>query len=306
MPITDPNEQKRLEGPYEGLRVRLLDLSRTNQLLNYNLRPRSKRFLQVIGCSLEDAHRRLALDEATLKISALPLPDAIPADERTEEFRAALDRAKNIDVEYLTALEALESNGRDDDAALDKLERELRDRVRQELELPPRPTRRELKSGRACPLARNRPPSRPRCKDTVQTGKGLQTLKFPDELEAVMEKIVGDARLAEQEMGLSTLFLAFGFLEWYESDSSGKSRSHRAAASGADRPAEGPRQTGLLHYGSGRKRGNQSESPEATRAAVRAADPRLRLRGRGGRQRLGRRLRRPGHEGRRRTEVAGR
>ena len=38
-----------------------------------------------------------------------------------------------------------------------------------------------------------------------------------------MEKIVGDARLAEQEMGLSTLFLAFGFLESYESDNSEKS-----------------------------------------------------------------------------------
>ena len=101
MPVTlDPEEQKRLEGLYEGLRIRLLDLSRKNQLLNYNLRPRSKRFIQVIGCSLEDAHRRLALDEATLKVSALPQPDAHPADERTEEFRAALDRAKNIDVEY--------------------------------------------------------------------------------------------------------------------------------------------------------------------------------------------------------------
>ena len=37
-----------------------------------------------------------------------------------------------------------------------------------------------------------------------------------------MEKIFGDARLAEQEMGLSTLFLAFGFLESYESDTSDK------------------------------------------------------------------------------------
>ena len=37
-----------------------------------------------------------------------------------------------------------------------------------------------------------------------------------------MEKIAGDAHLAEQEMGLSTLFLAFGFLEWYESENSDK------------------------------------------------------------------------------------
>jgi hypothetical protein len=31
-----------------------------------------------------------------------------------------------------------------------------------------------------------------------------------------------DARLAEQEMGISTLFLAFGFLEWYESEDSNR------------------------------------------------------------------------------------
>jgi very-short-patch-repair endonuclease len=35
-----------------------------------------------------------------------------------------------------------------------------------------------------------------------------------------MDKIVDTTRLAEQEMGLSTLFLALGFLEWYDSPSS--------------------------------------------------------------------------------------
>ena len=52
--------------------------------------------------------------------------------------------------------------------------------------------------------------------------RALQTLKWPDTLEAVLEKIADDARLAEQEMGLSTLFLVFGFLEWFEADSSDK------------------------------------------------------------------------------------
>ena len=57
---------------------------------------------------------------------------------------------------------------------------------------------------------------------TLAPKKVLQSLKFPDELDAIAEKIAADARLAEQEMGLSTLFLAVGFLEWYESDSSDK------------------------------------------------------------------------------------
>lgn len=107
-PTMDPRERQRLEGLYEGLRIRLLDLSRKNQLLNYNLRPRSRRFLHIVGCSLEDAYKRLALDEVTLKVSPLPEPDTVPSDERTEEFRAALDRAKTVNVEYLMKLEALE------------------------------------------------------------------------------------------------------------------------------------------------------------------------------------------------------
>ena len=87
--------------------------------------------------------------------------------------------------------------------------------------LPPRPTRKELNRVDYARLLGIEPnhdlaPSRD---EVVRT---LQTLKFPDELEAILEKISGDARLAEQEMGLSTLYLAFGFLEWYETDTSDK------------------------------------------------------------------------------------
>src|SRR5271163_1463473 len=45
---------------------------------------------------------------------------------------------------------------------------------------------------------------------------GLQTLYVADELDSRLARIAADARLAEQETGLSTLFLAFGFLRWYE------------------------------------------------------------------------------------------
>ena len=221
MPPLDPAERERLQTLYEGLRLKLLDLSRKNQLLNYNLRPRSKRFLQLVGCSLEDAYKRLASDEHVLKINALPEPDAIPADERTEEFRTALERAKTVDVEYLTEIEAVQSTGRDDDAVLEKIERKLRDRVRDQLELPPIKGKKEINRVEHARALGIDPSVELDPKGKVN-GKDLQTLKFPDELESTLEKISGDARLAEQEMGLSTLFLAFGFLEWYDSESSDK------------------------------------------------------------------------------------
>jgi Protein of unknown function (DUF4011)/REase_MTES_1575/AAA domain len=216
------SEDTRLKGLYEELRFRLLDLSRRNQLLNYGLSARSKRFLQIVNGTLDGTHNLLAGDEATLRIAPLPEPDDLPSEERTDEFRSALDRGRATDVEYLTAVEAIEATARDDEIAMEKLERGLRDRVRVELGLPPRPSRKELnrvdysRSLGIDPSLDLDPASE------VKDDLVLQSLKFPDELEVVVEKISADARLAEQEMGLSTLFLAFGFLEWYDSDTSDK------------------------------------------------------------------------------------
>ncbi len=140
----DQNERERLLRLYDGLRLKLLDLSRKNQLLNYSLRPSSKRFLQIVSCSLDGAYKRLAVDENVLKLKALPEPDAIPDDERTEEFRAAFERAKTIDVEYLTEIEAIDTTGRDDAITIEKVERKLRDRVRASLEMSPLKTKKEI------------------------------------------------------------------------------------------------------------------------------------------------------------------
>jgi hypothetical protein len=119
-------------------------------------------------------------------------------------------------------LEALESVGRDDEIALSRLERELHDKVRAQLSLLPRPKKAEINRAEHARSAGIDPSPELQAKASKasHTDQALQTLKFPDELEIITEKISGDARLAEQEMGLSTLFLGFGFLEWYESDDS--------------------------------------------------------------------------------------
>ena len=104
------------------------------------------------------------------------------------------------------------------------MERELRDKVRSQLGLPPRPKKAEInraEHARSHGIDPN-PELEAKISKASHSELTLQTLKFPDELESVMEKISSDARLAEQEMGLSTLFLGFGFLEWYEFDESDK------------------------------------------------------------------------------------
>ena len=220
--LPDASEDTRLKGLYEELRVRLLDLSRRNQLLNYGLSARSKRFLQIVDGRLDGTHNLLAGDEATLRIAPLPEPHDVPSEERTDEFRSALDRGRATDVEYLTALEAIEATGRDDEAAMEKLEVGLRERVRAELGLPPRRSRKELNRVDYARSLSIDPSLDLDPANEVHDDLVLQSLKFPDELEVVVEKITADARLAEQEMGLSILFLAFGFLEWYDTDTSDK------------------------------------------------------------------------------------
>jgi very-short-patch-repair endonuclease len=226
-PVTisdDLGEQGRLTEVYGRLRLKLLDLSKKNRMLNYHLGSRSKRHLQIVDEVMDEIYKKLAGDDTTLRIEPLDEPEDIPPEEKTEEFVGALEHAKVSHLEYLTKLEALESAGRDDEVELAKLERELRDHIRSEFGLPPRPKKAEINRAdlaRQAGIDPNFELSPVKTKPS-HSDAALQTLKFPDELDRIMGKIVADAKLAEQEMGISTLFLSFGFLEWYESDASDK------------------------------------------------------------------------------------
>ena len=226
-PVTiadDLGEQGRLTEVYGRLRLKLLDLSKKNRMLNYNLGSRSKRHLQIVDEVMDEIYKKLVGDDTTLRIEPLDEPEDVPPEEKTEEFVGALEHAKVSHLEYLTKLEALESAGRDDEVELAKLERELRDHIRSEFGLPPRPKKAEINRAdlaRQAGIDPNFELSPVKTKPS-HSDATLQTLKFPDELDRIMGKIVADAKLAEQEMGISTLFLSFGFLEWYKSDASDK------------------------------------------------------------------------------------
>src|SRR5712691_5296317 len=142
--MLDVSEKQRVAKLYEQLRLKLLDLSKKNRMLNYGLGAKSKRHLQIVDEVLEEVYRKLVEEEASLRILPLEEPDDIPAEERTEDFIAALQQAKVSDIEYLTKLEVLETQGRDDEIALGRLERELRDAIRSQLGLPLRPKKAEI------------------------------------------------------------------------------------------------------------------------------------------------------------------
>jgi very-short-patch-repair endonuclease len=216
------NEGRRHQRVYDDLRKKLLDLSRRNPMLNYKHRAGSRRQLRVVNTNLESAFAELAANQRELPFAAVPEPDGIPEDELTERFKAALGHAKSTDIDYLTRLAALDSVARQDDASLAKLERWLRDRIREQLELPARAGRHDfnlVEHARKKGIDPSYELSPARLKEP-NIVRRLQSMFFADELDSRLARIAADARLSEQETGLSTLFLAFGFLRWYESNDS--------------------------------------------------------------------------------------
>jgi hypothetical protein len=216
------SESQRHQRLYADLRNKLLDLSRRNPMLNYKHRAASRRQLRVVDTNLEGVLAALTAKQRELPFSPLPEPDDIPEDELTDSFLAALGHAKSTDLDYLTRLAALDAVARQDDASLARLERWLRDRVREELELPPRPNRHEfnlVEHARKKDINPSYELPATAAADATAV-RHLQSMFFADELDSRLARIAADARLSEQETGLSTLFVAFGFLRWYESNDS--------------------------------------------------------------------------------------
>ena len=98
-----------------------------------------------------------------------------------------------------------------------KVERALKDRLRKKLKLRPRSEVALDLNGYARTLGINPSFELP---ETTAVGKQrrerqLQTLLFEDDFERRLRAIDQQAREAREEYGIDTLFLVFGFLEWY-------------------------------------------------------------------------------------------
>jgi very-short-patch-repair endonuclease len=206
----------------EDLRMRLLDLTNANRLLNYKFGARSRRQIRLVDELPDQILARLE-DGKRLTFRALPEPPDEPADEKADRFLLALDEAKQSDAPYLEAMVRLGEEELEGDAAR-AVERALRDRVRTQLEMGPRPAREQISKsdwarqngiepGYDLPKPRNGQADKESHADSY-----LQTLLFPEEMERTLSTINDLARTALQETGVNTLYLAIGYLEWYEAE----------------------------------------------------------------------------------------
>ncbi len=127
---------------YQELRERLVDQTRRNRLLHFKhtARGTALRFVDEVP-DLVLAHLQ---NEGRFRFRPLPDTDDEPADERTPEFRAAMSKARLTDAAFRVAIAALDPDDPSSAAKEEKVERDLRDRLRAQLGLPPRQTRRAV------------------------------------------------------------------------------------------------------------------------------------------------------------------
>jgi very-short-patch-repair endonuclease/tRNA isopentenyl-2-thiomethyl-A-37 hydroxylase MiaE len=221
-PSSSEQERRWTEEAVADLRRKLIDLSKRNPLINFRHSARGGSHLRIIDERPDFIFD--GLDGKTFGFEPLPDEDVTPKDEQTANFQIAYERARLTDEEFLTSTEELgEAEG--DAKALQEAERQLRRRVRSLLGLPAIDYGKSV-DVKALARAHGFDPSFD-LKNSDEEGAAehheddkLRVLLTAKELEKRLKSIWDKYRGHQREMGLHTLFLVFGFVEWFEDDSS--------------------------------------------------------------------------------------
>ena len=204
------------------LRAKLIDLGRRSPLISFKHASRSASQLRVVDERPDLLWQ--ALDKGPMGFDPLPGEDQTPPDEQTPQFHIAYERARLIDEEFQVATENLGDNEADA-RAWQEAERALRARVREELGLP------KLTYGKgldvtAIARAHGFDPS---FELKFSDDDGLESHHEDDSIRVLLTQKELDKRLKTiwdragthlRETGLHTLHLVFGFVQWFEDDTS--------------------------------------------------------------------------------------
>lgn len=205
----------------EALRPKLLDTTRRNPLIQNTLTGRASSYVALVDEKPQNILKLLS-DGASLRIVPLPplSEDHLP-DEGTTEFLRAFENAQQQDDQYIEAVTRLDFEN--DDRAFDKqvkLDRDLKDKVRTALDLPPRPITNDKRDLIIHAKIQGVNPSTTlpepnfEAQDDRHDDDDLQTLLLPQTLESRMQKIYGKQREYEEERGVTVTYLVLGYLRW--------------------------------------------------------------------------------------------
>jgi len=210
------------------LRSRLLDLTARNPLVSFphGRATGTRAHVRAVGGYVDALFAHLG-DAKPLTIRPLPPPEDEPEDEKQPGFRTVLEATRLTDERYTEEVAGLAADELGSAKAA-TIDRKLNDRVRASLGLPPRSS--GMPTALASYAARLgidasfdlRPSPAAPAKTQGRSAVDFQALVLPDALERQLAKIRDTARIVAEETGVSTLHLAFGFLEWFESDASDK------------------------------------------------------------------------------------
>lgn len=220
--------QKFVKECVEKYRTKLLDTSKRNPLISFSHSERSRQHVRVID-ELPDFLYGQFLDGKTFTFLPLPEEEQIPPDEKTSTFRRRLEQAKLTDEKYRAAMDEIDQ---DEEGAIDqikKIDRNLRNKIREELGLPIWATQKSLSNLEVAKKHGLNPsyemplPAPENQKDEERhTDKYIQMLLRPEEMSRKLSGLASYVRSDIDESGVNTLYAAFGFLQWYESENSDK------------------------------------------------------------------------------------
>jgi transcription elongation GreA/GreB family factor len=217
------------------LRPRLLDVSRRNPLLNNVIAPRTAAYISIVDEKPQNIIDSFAKDQPFVISPLPPFDDDELPDEKTSEFRTAFENAKMLDDDYAAAINDIDPG---DPRAFDTeatLERELKDRLREELQLPPRPITNQHRDLINHAKIHGIDPSTTlpspdfEATDRRHEDLELQTLLLPSTLESrLRQKLFNRQRMFEEERGLQVTYLVVGYLEWMPEADSAEGKTYKS------------------------------------------------------------------------------
>ena len=216
----------------QRLRERLLDLSLRNSLISMKIFSSRGSLVRVVDELPDVLYERIrGKDEKEMRFDPLPPLLREPEDEKNnEKFLEAHIYAQQTDEKYIQEMDSLNP---DDDDYLDQLyevERKLKDKIRENAGMAPRPKDKEHASLKQHAENNNIRPDweLPTPEEVHDDGRheddAIQTLLLPEDMEKKLKDLIAKNRSWQLEKGFKILFAAFGLLEWSPKGPKGKEK----------------------------------------------------------------------------------
>lgn len=217
----------------EDLRQKLLDLTFRNVLLNTRLS--TKKTLVRFVDEMPDQIFSVIQEGNAMSFTGLPLMegDNLP-DEETIEFTRAVTEAKISDPKFIDEISKLDEDDEKFEERYEESLRELKDQLRLEKGMPPRPKTQDSKNWSAWAKIHNINPSYdlPKAEDVTYSNPKYQDHKiqllFPqDAMVDRLNKIYKEIDDFAADRGIRTATICYGFLE-YNNDPREKNKRYLA------------------------------------------------------------------------------